>query len=319
MTTKVDVTQNDVRGATRRLHEHLSPTPVVRNDRFDAWLKLESLQTTGSYKVRGALNALLCRPASVSRIVAASAGNHARGVAWACRRLGLQATLVMPNRAPRTKVDGTRELGAQVLLEGETFEDARTFATSLAMESGAYLLDPFDDPAVIAGQGSVGVELSALNPDVVLVPIGGGGLAAGVGLALPHSRVVGVQLAGLDRMARVLSNRPYEPLPPRSIADGVQVREPGHLTRRICETVLDDIVIVTEEEVRRAMLDLLSHARVVAEGAGALTVAALAKVPGQRRTAVVSGGNVDLTTVHTLMSERTSTENSYRQAMTQRA
>jgi len=223
--------------------------------------------------------------------VAASAGNHARGVAWAARHFGLDAVVVVPVTAPRTKVDGCRALGARVVAHGETYDDALGEARRIATSEGRRFVHAFDDPDVIAGQGTVGVELRPLEPDVVLVPIGGGGLASGIAVAM-DCRVVGVQVEGVDAMVRAIKGEegPWEPA--ATVADGLRVRCAGRLTRRICSR-LDRIVTVTEAEVRSAVAELASCDRVVAEGAGAAAVAALAKVSGRRRVAVVSGGNID--------------------------
>ena len=291
----------DVAAAAARLRPLLSPTPLVRSERFDGWLKLEALQVTGSYKVRGALNAMLVALASGDRrpVIAASAGNHARGVAWAAQRLGLQAHVVVPITAPRTKVLGAEALGANVISCGFSYEEAQDHALTIARRRGWRFLPAFDDRDVIAGQGTVGWELLDVSPDVVIVPIGGGGLAAGVGLALKSHgvRVVGVFVEGLDAMARALRGRPPLEALPSTIADGVRVRTAGDLTRTICGTVLDDIVVVPEEKVRRAVVELAAFDRVVAEGAGALACAALDQVACRRKVAVVSGGNIDMETL----------------------
>ncbi|AKU97844.1 Threonine dehydratase, catabolic [Labilithrix luteola] len=293
----------DVAAAASRLRPLLAPTPLVRSERFDAWLKLETLQVTRSYKVRGATNAMLVALANGDRrpIVAASAGNHARGVAWAAHRLGLEAHTVVPITAPLTKVRGAEALGAKVIRFGRSYEDAQDHAISLARENGWRFLPAFDDPDVIAGQGTVGWELLDAHPDVVLVPLGGGGLASGLGLALKSrgTRIVGVHVEGLDAMARALDGRPPLDVLPTTIADGVRVRRVGESTRRICAEVLDEIVTVTEEDVRRAVVELASFERVVAEGAGALAYAALSRKAGTRTIAVISGGNIDLDTFTT--------------------
>lgn len=288
----------DVAAAASRLRPLLAPTPLVRSERFDASLKLETLQVTGSYKVRGAANAMLVALANGDRrpIVAASAGNHARGVAWAANRLGLEAHTVVPISAPRTKVRGAEALGADVIRFGSSYEEAQEHAMLLAARKDWRFLPAFDDPDVIAGQGTVGWELLDAQPEVVLVPLGGGGLASGVGLALKSrgARIVGVHIEGLDAMARALGGRPTLDVLPATIADGVRVRHVGELTRRICADVLDDIVTVTEDEVRRAVVELAAFERIVAEGAGALAYAALGHGTGARTIAVISGGNIDL-------------------------
>ena len=179
-------TDADLAAARARITAALAPTPVVAARSRDAWLKLENLQITGSFKVRGALNAIARGVESGDRraIVAASAGNHGQGVAWAARRFGLSACVVVPRDAPRAKVEGCRALGAEVVVGGDGYESCWALAHQLAGRRGARLVHAFDDPDVIAGQATVGFELAALAPDVVLVPVGGGGLAAGVGLAL---------------------------------------------------------------------------------------------------------------------------------------
>jgi threonine dehydratase len=300
----------EVDTAARRIAAILPATPTVRSDRFDAWFKLENLQVTGSYKVRGALNALLlgARRSDRRPVIAASAGNHAQGLAWAARHLGIAAYTVVPTGASITKVQGATHLGAQVIAFGECYEDAERHARELASAHGWRFLSAFDDAEVIAGQGSVGVELAPLAPDVVLVPVGGGGLAAGIGLALRSSqtRVVGVQVRGVQGMAAALAGATEFPEPAATIADGVRVRRPGTLTRDICARVLDDIVVVSEEEVRATMVALALEARIIAEGAGALAVAALGYVSGRHKLAIVSGGNIDAAVLSALLNGKAS-------------
>ena len=284
--------------AAARVRGVLPETPLIRSERLGAWLKLESLQITGAYKVRGALNALA---SAVERgdhrpIFAASAGNHGLGVAWSARRLGLAATIVVPDGAPRTKVAGCRALGARVIRAGEGFESCVARARALAHASGGRFLHAFDDPEVIAGQSTVAAELLAARPDVVVVPIGGGGLVAGVGSLLRRHgiRVVGAQVEGVDSLRRALAGvdglaQPYA----ATLADGLRVAAPGRLPLRIAAAFLDEIVVVSEDELENALASLALHERVIAEGAGAVAVAALARVAGGRRVAVVSGGNID--------------------------
>lgn len=300
------VNVRDVARASERVRSVLTPTPVVRSDHFGGWLKLENLQATGSYKVRGALHALMVAVEAGDRrpVVAASAGNHARGVAWAAHHLGLQACVVIPTGAPMTKIRGAAALGAKVISHGHGYEEAQEYARHLARENCWRFLPAFDDPDVIAGQATVGWELLSAAPDVVLVPIGGGGLAAGMGIALQYQniRVVGVQVQGADAMARALTGQPCLGEPAETIADGIRVRAPGVLTRQICAQVLDDLVTVTEREVRQTLVDLAAMDRIVAEGAGALAPAAMSKVQGERKIAVVSGGNIDMQRFQALLS-----------------
>ena len=291
------LSHRDVLAATARLSGRVRCTPTVPSSTFDGHLKLETLQLTGAYKVRGALHALGRQVERGDRrpVVAASAGNHAAGVAWAARALGLEAVAVVPERAPQAKVARTEALGARVLRHGADFEAAYAEARRLAAARGWRFLHPFDDLEVIAGQGSIGVELLPLRPDVVAVPIGGGGLASGIGTLLRAYGVpvVGVQVQGVDAMARALGGDTGGLTPPETVADGVCVRRVGALTRAICQEVLDDIVLVSEAEVQDAMRRLALHDHVIAEGAGAVAAAALARLPGRRKVAVVSGGNLD--------------------------
>jgi threonine dehydratase len=289
--------------AAARIGQVFPPTPLVRSERLGAWLKLENLQTTGAYKVRGALNALAAQCARGDRraVYAASAGNHGLGVAWAARHLGLAATVVVPHDAPTVKVAGCRALGARVVRGGDSFESCAARALAMADHDGGRFVHAFDDPEVIAGQSTVAAELLALRPDVVVVPIGGGGLVAGMGSVLRRAgiRVVGVQVAGADALRRALAGRaPKIGAPAATLADGLRVATPGRLPLRIASAFLDEIIVVDEAAVAEAMVALALDERVVAEGAGAVAVAALprlmgARETGERRVAVVSGGNVD--------------------------
>jgi len=303
----VAVSVADVLAAQARLRKYLSPTPLHYAERFGVWLKLENLQRTGSYKVRGALNALL---AGLERgderpIICASAGNHAQGVAWSAYRLGVQAITVMPYGAPQTKIAGVAHWGATVRQHGHSYDEAYAFARELAYQNGYRFLSAFDDPDVIAGQGTVGIELAGHAPDVVIVPIGGGGLASGVALALKSQgvRVVGAQVEGVDSMARAVRGDLREIPPVATLADGVKVKIPGMLTRRLCSSLLDDVVIVREAELRETLVRLALEEHVIAEGAGALALAAGRRVSGKRKCAVVSGGNIDANVLATLLSE----------------
>lgn len=302
----------DVLVAQARLSAYLAPTPLHHAERFGCWLKLENLQRTGSYKVRGALNALLAARERGDRraVVAASAGNHAQGLAWAAYRTGVSAITVMPECAPETKVAGVRHWGATVRLHGTSYDGTKAFAATLAEQNDWRLLPAFDDADVIAGQGTVGLELVPLAPDVVLVPIGGGGLASGVALALKtlrergrRVRIVGAQVEGVDAMARVLRGEAPRAEAAATLADGVRVKEPGLLTRTLLADLLDDIVIVREAELRETLVRLALEEHVIAEGAGALALAAGRRVAGKRKCAIVSGGNLDAGVLARLLAE----------------
>ena len=302
------VSASDVLAAQARLRRYLGATPLHYAERSGCWLKLENLQRTGSYKVRGAMNALLAarERGDLRATIAASAGNHAQGLAWAAYRLGMQAITVMPKTAPDTKIAGVAHWGATVRLHGDTYDEAKAFAAELAAQHGYRLLSAFDDPDVIAGQGTVGLEIaSALSPDVVIVPIGGGGLAAGVALALKSQgvRVIGAQVEGVDAMARALrgDERVIEPV--ATLADGVKVKVPGTLTRRVLAALLDDVVIVREAELRETLVRLALEEHLIAEGAGALALAAGKRVAARRKCAVVSGGNLDAGVLATLLRD----------------
>jgi threonine dehydratase len=302
------VAVDDVFVAHERLQRILPPTPVVYSESREALLKLDSLQVTGAFKVRGALNALA---AQVERgdhrpVVAASAGNHAQGVACAGRYFGLGICVVLPAGAPRTKIDGCRRLGAEVVLQGSCFEEALQYAGSLAASKGWRFLHAFDDPEVIAGQGTLAVELLPLRPDVVLVPIGGGGLAAGTALVLKAFgiRVIGVQVEGADAMARMLRGKALDSSSRSTIADGLLVHQPVSMALDVCHDLVDDIVVLSEGEVRRAVVDLFANDGIIAEGAGAATVAVLPRIAGGRKVAVISGGNIDGALLDDLLCQR---------------
>ena len=303
----VVVTVADVLAAQARLRRYLPTTPMHHAERFGVMLKLENLQRTGSYKVRGALNALLAaRERGDQRpVIAASAGNHAQGLAWAAYRLGVQAITVMPHGAPENKIAGVSHWGATVRQHGDSYDEAYAFARELAEQNDYRFLSAFDDPDVIAGQGTVGIEIAPHAPDVVIVPIGGGGLASGVALALKSQgvRVVGAQVEGVDSMARALQGDVRAINPVSSLADGVRVKVPGFLTRRLCASLLDDVVIVREAELRETLVRLALEENLIAEGAGALALAAGRRVAGKRKCAVVSGGNIDAAVLARLLSE----------------
>jgi threonine dehydratase len=264
-------------------------------------LKAENLQRTGSFKVRGAYNRISALTAEerAAGVVAASAGNHGAAVAWAALEVGSHARIYMPQDAPMAKVDATRHYGAEVVLSGNAIEDCLGEASRYVEEHGATFVHPFEDPVIIAGQGTIGLELVDQVPDIetALIPIGGGGLASGIALALravkPGVRIVGVQAAGT--------------LPEGSgftIADGIAVKSPGELTMSILDSVLDDLISVTDEEISQAIVLLLERTKLVVEGAGAVGVAALlaGKVGGTGCVVpVLSGGNIDATLLISVM------------------
>ena len=275
----------------------------------DLHLKLENLQMTGSFKERGALNRLLqlAPEQRAAGVVAASAGNHAQGLAFVAGRRGVSTTIVMPTGTPLIKVSATRAHGAEVILKGESYDEAAEEAQRIANARGRCLVHPFDDDAVIAGQRTIGLELVEQVPDLdaVLVPVGGGGLAAGVATAIkarkPGAKVYGVEPSALPSMRRALdAGAPVELEPARTLADGIAVRSVSPRTLAH-GSLLDDIALVDEEDIAEAILLLLEREKTVAEGAGAAPLAAVVRgdlpLAGKRVVLLVSGGNIDVNVV----------------------
>jgi threonine dehydratase len=273
-------------------------------------LKLENLQMTGSFKERGAANLLLQLDDAERRrgVVAASAGNHGLAVAFHAARLGIPATIVMPTYAPLIKVTSARRSGAEVILHGANYDEAYERARAVEQASGAVFVHPFDDARVVAGQGTLGLELLAQVDDLeaVVVPVGGGGLIAGVALAIkarrPAVRVIGVEAAAMPAMQRSLQARERVRVPAApTIADGIAVRRVGEVTFDLALKYADEVVTVTEEELANAILLLLEIEKTVVEGAGAAPLAALLNrslgLAGRRVALVLSGGNIDVTMV----------------------
>ena len=286
------------------------------NPAASVYLKLENLQRTGSFKVRGASYkiATLSPQEKKRGVIACSAGNHAQGVALAARKEGIKAVICMPEGAPLSKIEATRNLGAQVVLCPGVYDDAYNKALELQEQEGYTFVHPFNDPAVIAGQGTVGLEILEQLPEVevVLCAVGGGGLASGLACALkslrPGVKVYGVQAAGAPSMAASLEKGEIVQLDRvQTIADGIAVKRPGELTFDLCRQYLDGVVTVTEGEIASAMLALIENHKIVAEGAGAAPVAAAmynkVELAGKKAVCVVSGGNVDVTVLSRAISK----------------
>lgn len=270
----------------------------------EIFVKFENLQFTGSFKERGALNKLLSLSDAErsAGVIAMSAGNHAQAVAWHAQRLGIPATIVMPEATPFIKVRQTEVLGATVILKGKDLSEAAAFAERLSSERGLAFVHPYDDPAVIAGQGTVALEMLADQPDLddLIVPIGGGGLISGVAVAAralkPDIRIIGVEAAGYPSMRNVL-----EGIEPEgegaTVAEGIAVKEPGQLTRQIVRDLVDEIIVVSETSIENAISLYVTIEKTVAEGAGAASLAAVVENPtrfaGRRIGVVLSGGNID--------------------------
>lgn len=303
---------SDIEAARVRGESVVLTTPTLHSQSFsrmldaDVWLKAESLQRTGSFKIRGAMNALsrLDAAKKAAGVVAASAGNHAQGVALGAAELGIGATVFMPEAAAIPKVVATREYGAEVILAGEDLAEATDHAVRFSKETGASLIHPYDDPAIVAGQGTLGIELHEQVPDVdtVLIPIGGGGLISGSALALkrlrPSVKIIGVQSAGVPTYLRARATGEAVQIEPQpTIADGIAVSRPSQMCFSMIEEYVDDIVSVDDQQTAGAVALLLERAKLLVEPSGAVTVAALvngAVEPDGRTVAVLSGGNVDL-------------------------
>jgi threonine dehydratase len=307
---------SDVAAARKRLEGAIYQTPCAYSQTLSelsgvrCFVKLENLQMTGSFKERGAANLLLqLEPEERARgVAAASAGNHGLAVAYHARRLGADAVIVMPEWAPLIKVTSARRHGAEVILAGANYDEAYGQACRIANERGLVFVHPFDDERVVAGQGTLGLELFEQCPDIhaVVVAVGGGGLAGGVGLAIktsrPDVRVIGVQAEALAAMKHALAAGGRTTLPPAStIADGIAVRQVGEITLALASRYLDDVVTVTEEELSNAILLLLEIEKTVVEGAGAAPLAALLNrklgLDGKNVVLVLSGGNIDVTMI----------------------
>lgn len=274
----------------------------------DVYLKTENLQNTGSFKLRGAYYKIskMSDEEKKKGVVACSAGNHAQGVALAAERQKIDAIICVPEGAPISKVEATRSYGAKVELVKGVYDDAHNRAEEIAKETGRVLVHPFEDEDVIAGQGTIALEILEELPDVeaVVVPVGGGGLIAGVAFTLkslkPDVKVYGVQAAGAPSMALSVLNGKIESLASvNTIADGIAVKEPGEMTYSMVKRYVDDVVTVTDDEIAVAILDLMERQKLVSEGAGAVAVAAAKfdKLPikGKKTVLLVSGGNIDVT------------------------
>jgi threonine dehydratase len=319
-TQKTAPTLADIQEARQRIQGIAEETPIYISETFSSRcgrqvrLKAENLQRTGAFKIRGAVNKLatLSPAEREAGVVAASAGNHGQAVAWAARQLGVRARIYVPVDAPMAKVEACRNYGAQTEMSGVYFEEALTSALTDAEETGATFIHPYEDQLVIAGQGTIGLELVEQAPEVetVLIPIGGGGLALGIGIALralrPEVRLIGVQ-AGVDGY---------------TIADGIAVKVASEFTMPLLEDLLDDIVAVSDEEISEAIVLLLERAKLVVEGAGAVGVAALlaGKVEGPGLAIpVLSGGNIDPTMLISVMRHGLTAAGRYLVARTQLA
>jgi threonine dehydratase len=306
------VTYEDIMRAKEVIAPHIIRTPLIYSPTFsemtgaNIYLKLETLQKAGSFKVRGATYRILRNSSEIGEtgVIAASAGNHAQGVAVAARMAGVHATIVMPTHASLSKQAATKSYGAEVVLKGEDLQESIEVATALAA-SGALFIHPYNDPDIIAGQGTIGLEMQEdlENIDTVIVPVGGGGLISGIAIAMkakrPSVRIIGVQAAACPSAFDAVNKAEIVTVTPgQSVADGILVPKVGAQTLPVIESLVDEIVLVSEGEIIDAMLLLLERKKILAEGAGAVPVAALLNnkmsIPeGSNVVLVISGGNVD--------------------------
>ena len=313
---------SDIINAQSVLQNIVKRTPLERSKSFsnlsgsDVYLKLENFQTTGSFKVRGAYYRIknLSAAETANGVICASAGNHAQGVAYAATSLGVKSTVFMPMFAPPLKVIATRAYGAEVILTGDTFDDAFKAATAFAKESGATFVHPFNDPYIIAGQGTIGLEIFEQIRDVqdVVVPIGGGGLIAGIAIALkelnPRIRIIGVEADGAQSMK--LSVEKGEAVTMNStntIADGIAIKSPGNLNLDIVRELVDELVVVNDAEMARTAYLLLQRAKILTEPSGVAAMAAIlyhkTNTMGRKVVPLISGGNVNMSILEQILDK----------------
>ena len=318
----VELKLQDIELAAQRLRPVLHHTELDMSSTFSEmtggqiYLKCENRQKTGSFKIRGAGNkiAAIAERGEVKSVVASSAGNHAQGVALAAKNFGIPATIVMPASAPIAKVQATQGYGAKVVLSGDCYDDAYAKACEICREEGATFLHPYNDLEVIAGQGTLGLEILSDLPtaDVVIVPAGGGGLLAGVAAFIkqinPRIRVIGVQAEGADAIARSFREKRYISTDEVStIADGIAVKSPGDITVELINRYADDVVTVSDIEISEAILMLMERCKQIVEPSGATPVAAVLKgkvdVRGKKVVCLLSGGNIDVSFIQCIIEQ----------------
>lgn len=310
----------DVYRAAKQLDGVAEKTKLIQSPYFselcnnEVYIKPENLQITGSFKLRGAYNKIsqLSAEEKSKGVITASAGNHAQGVAYAAKALGVKAVIAMPATTPIIKVEATRSYGAEVVLFGDSFDDAYAHAVELQKKHGYVFIHPFDDVEVLLGQGTTALEIcnQLKDVDAILVPIGGGGFASGVALASkcinPHIKVIGVEPEGAACIKESLAQGKVVTLPKvDTVAEGTAVKTPGTLTFEFIKKYVDEIITVSELEIMSALLSLIEKHKLIAEGAGVLSLAALNKLnmKGKKVVAIVSGGNIDISTISALINK----------------
>ncbi|MFN3698822.1 MAG: threonine ammonia-lyase [Dictyoglomus sp.] len=301
---------NDIKTSRERISPFIHKTPLTYSQTFsemtgkDVFLKFENLQKTGAFKIRGAIN-YISQLKKVKGVITASAGNHAQGVAYASKIFGIPSVIVMPENTPLIKVISTKNYGAKVILQGKIYDEAYNFAKKIADEEKLEFVPAFDDERIIAGQGTIALEVLEDLPDLdsIIVPIGGGGLCSGILIGLkemnPKIKIYGVQSVAFPSFYEKLKKINLSNKPSQTIAEGIAVKNPGNITAPIIEKYIDDIFIVEEEKIAEAILLLLERAKTLVEGAGASTLAALLKyrsiIPSKKTVLILSGGNIDVT------------------------
>ena len=317
------VTLEDIKKAQETIKDIVKKTDILESVKLSSmtganiYYKCENLQKTGSFKIRGACNKIanLTEEEKSSGVIASSAGNHAQGVALGAKMNGIEATIVMPSTAPLAKVSATKSYGANVVLEGLVYDDAYAKALEIQKESGATFLHPFNDEYVIAGQGTIGLEIfEQMNNkvDTILCPIGGGGIIAGIAVAAkalnPNVKIIGVQTANIPSMYESMkSGKVTTAFKATSVADGISVKTVGELTFNIAKDLIDEVVLVEEGEIAEGLLFLMENQKVVAEGSGAVTTAAILSgkykpTENENVVCIISGGNIDVNTLNRIIA-----------------
>ncbi|MGZ3687292.1 MAG: threonine ammonia-lyase [Bdellovibrionota bacterium] len=310
---KLEITLARIQEAKQELHKFLPPSPLLKNTWLseilgcEIYLKLENMQPIGSFKIRGAAYRIsqLSKRERKQGVIAASAGNHAQGVAWASRHYKVDALIVMPRTAPLVKVQNTRSLGAEVVLEGDNYDEAYLVARQIARKTGRFFIHAFEDADVIAGQGTLGLEILEQLPDVdvVIGSMGGGGLMSGVATVLkenrPQVKIIGAQASGAAAMVNsIKKGRAVRVEKVETFADGIAVSEASPVMLKLLEPLLDEVVTADDEAIANSVLSLIEKAKVVAEGSGALPLAAAEllrkKLHGKKVVLIISGGNIDV-------------------------